>query len=40
MPNPSIFDFKQQKKPSRDFHYDIVKNLIDLAKEISIIEKF
>jgi hypothetical protein len=38
----SFLDIKNstQKKHARDFHYSIVKNLFDMAREISIVEKF
>lgn len=38
----SFLDLKNstQKKHARDFHYSIVKNLFDMAREISIVEKF
>ena len=37
---PSSLFGPSQKKQAKEFHYDIVKNLIDLAREISIVEKF
>ena len=37
---PSSLFGNSQKKLAKELHYDIVKNLIELAKEISIVEKF
>ena len=40
MQMPSSLFGPSQKKQAKEFHYDIVKNLVDLAREISIVEKF
>jgi hypothetical protein len=38
----SFLDIKNrtQKTHARDFNYSIVKNLFEMAREISIVEKF
>jgi hypothetical protein len=37
---PSTFLGRSSKKMARELHYDIVRHLIDLARKISIVEKF
>jgi hypothetical protein len=37
---PSTLFGASAKKLAKEFHYDIVKHLMELSREISIVEKF